>query len=340
VSLTVERRDPAPNTVSDAAFIPSLPQTVAQRRNARLRAAALRTIPCLLFVVATALRLWEPDLVPFGVRQAEYVSEANTRAPLSLLALYGDLSASPLMLVWPLLRELPQSVLLWVVLRGLLDSLGVALLFLAARPLVGVWGALLAALLYAVNPTVWAAARDPAGLLTAPLTAAALYGAVRLVCHSSLPNGAILGVLLGLLARSIDPSLIVVLLGASALAVARASWKVGGMTALALVLAAGPALLGAFPPINDRALLLGSPLALPAWLMEGYPFRYLGGVPPHWSSEPGISLPWLPSPDYRSHGTLAHAFSPTLLLLVYSIGVGLLLAWRGHLRLLLPLSYG
>ena len=56
---------------SDSVLSPSLPQTVAARRNARLKQAALTAIPLLLFLIAAGLRVWEPDLVPFGVRQAE-----------------------------------------------------------------------------------------------------------------------------------------------------------------------------------------------------------------------------------------------------------------------------
>jgi hypothetical protein len=121
----------------DSVLAPSLPQTVAARRNARLKQSALTAIPLLLFVLAAGLRVWEPDLVPFGGQQAKYVEDASSRAPVGLFALYADQTVTPLMLVEPLLRQLPAPVLIWVVLRGLLDSFGMVLLFLAARPLDG-----------------------------------------------------------------------------------------------------------------------------------------------------------------------------------------------------------
>ena len=261
---------------SENVLPPSLPLTVAARRNARLRAAAIATIPFLLVLIAVVPRLWEPDLVPFGARQAEYVSAASSRVPLSWAALYGDLTVTPLMLVQPLLRELPAPVVLWVMMRGLLDSLGVAFLFLAARPLVGVWGATLAALLYALNPTTWAAVRDPAGPLTAVFMAAALWVAVRLAQRPTLLRGAILGVVLGMLARSIEPGLLVVALGALTLALARASWKVGGLTALALVVTAGPAIL-VRPDLSIARVGSYVALALPGWLVHGVAYQLHDG---------------------------------------------------------------
>lgn len=308
---------------SENVLPPSLPLTVAARRNARLRAAARAAIPVFLFLLAAALRLWEPDLVPFGLRQAEYVSAANSHAPLSWTALYADRTVTPLMLVQPLLRELPAPVVVWVALRGLLDSLGVALLFLVARPLVGVWGATLAALLYAVNPSLWAAARDPAGPLSAVVMAAALWAAVRLVRRPTLLRGAILGLMLGLLARGVSPALVVVALGAVTLAFGRASWKVGGVTALALVACALPALI-ASPDGTVNQTFDSVALAWPGWLVSGLAYQ---------------------PPDGQAVGTtflaldsLTLAVLIVLLLAVHVVGACWLI-WRGYRTLLFPLTW-
>jgi hypothetical protein len=165
----------------DPGGVTSLPMTVSARRNARLRAAALATIPFVLFLVAAIPRVWAPDLVPFGEPQAAYVSEAIRRAPVSLWTLYTDPTVPALALLDPLLRHLPSPVIVWVIVRGLLDAVGVSLLYLAARPLVGIWPAVLAALLYAANPYAWMASRDPAGALGAVVTTAVLFAAVRLI---------------------------------------------------------------------------------------------------------------------------------------------------------------
>jgi Dolichyl-phosphate-mannose-protein mannosyltransferase len=226
------------------------------RRNARLRAAALETIPLFLFVLAALPRVWAPDLVPFGAGQAEYAKTASQQAPVTWLALYSDPTILPLAVVAPLLRDLPSPIAAWVVLRALIDAAAVALLYLAARPLVGPIGGILAALLYAASPTAWAAARDPAGPLGPVLMSASLLLAVRLAERPTLARGAVLGVSLGLLARSLPLGLLVVPLGAAALVIGRASWRIGGLAALGLVLGAGPA---RFPRTE---LLAGGSLSL------------------------------------------------------------------------------
>ena len=113
-------------------------KTVAARRNARIRAAALATVPVILFVIAAVPRVWAPDLVPFASRQGALVASAHAQAAPSLLTIYTDVSLPPLALLGPLLRLLPAPIETWVVVRGLLDAVGVALLYLAARPIVGV----------------------------------------------------------------------------------------------------------------------------------------------------------------------------------------------------------
>ena len=329
---------------SDSVLSPSLPTTAAARRRARLKQWALTAIPFLLFAIAAGLRVWEPDLVPFGLRQAEYVSLASARAPVSWFALYADQTVTPLMLVEPLLRQVPSPVLIWVVSRGLLDGLGVVLLFLAARPLVGVWGAGLAALLYAVNPAVWAATRDPAGPLTAMMMAAALWAAVRLVHSPTLLRGAIFGAALGLLARSGPAGLIVVPLGAVTLALGRASWRVGGVTALALVLVAGPALYTWLPPIHEESAMLGYPLALPAWLLEGHLYDLLSGwiYQRVWNTHilnAHSWFPWFDGRDLRSPYAPLWAASLTTALLLGAGMVSLFETWRRRTRMCLPLAW-
>lgn len=225
-----------------------LPLTVAARHNARLRSAALATIPLILFIVAAVPRVWAPDLVPFSPDVATYVAEAARQQPISWRALYADPMIGPLALVEPLLGGLPSPVAAWVVLRGLLDAAGVALLYLAARPLVGAFGAALAALLYAASPMAWALSRDPSGSLGPLLMAATLLAAVRLAQWPTLVRGAVLGVCLGLLARSLPLGLLLVPIGAAALAIGRARWPVGGVAVLTLALSAGGALF-VFPRV-------------------------------------------------------------------------------------------
>ena len=220
---------------------PSFPQTATARRNARLRAAALATIPLILCVLAAVPRLWAPDLVPYGEHQAAYVADAHARSADTWARAYASPDRPALAAIDPCLRMLPWPVVGWVTARGLLDALGVSLLYLAVRPLVGAIGATAAAVLYAVSPIAWAAARDPAGSFGPLLGAAALLAAVRTIARPTLVRGAMLGIALGLLARSVPLGLLVALLGAVTLFSARASWRVGGVTALALVLAAGPA---------------------------------------------------------------------------------------------------
>jgi hypothetical protein len=173
--------------------------TVLARRNARLRALALAAIPFVLFVVAAIPRVWAPDLVPFGERQAAYVLRSINRSSASLWTLYADPTLPVLALVDPLVRHVPSPVAAWVVVRGLLDALGVALLYLAARRLVGAGPATLAALLYAANPLAWAAVRDPAGALGAIVAAALLLVAARFVRRHTIPRGVMLGAVLLLL---------------------------------------------------------------------------------------------------------------------------------------------
>jgi hypothetical protein len=198
-ALVASTRDGSARLSEQPVGVASLPMTVSARRNARLRALALAAIPFVLFVVAAVPRVWAPDLVPFGDRQAAYVSEAFRLAPVSLATFYLDPSVPLLALVDPMLRAWPWPVETWVVLRGLLDAIGVSLLYLAARSAVGVWPGIMAAALYAANPLAWGAGRDPAGALGALLAAAVLLAAVRFVRHRSVPRGVILGAVLLLL---------------------------------------------------------------------------------------------------------------------------------------------
>jgi hypothetical protein len=180
-------------------MVASLPMTVAARRNARLQSAALATIPLVLFVAAAIPRVWAPGLVPFDEPRAAYVSEAVRRSPAPPWAIYAHPSLPTLALVEPLLQHLPAPVAAWVVLRGLLDALGVALLYLAARSLVSVGPALVAALLYGANPLAWDSARDPSGALGAVIAAAILLAAARFARRRTVPRGVMLAAVLVLL---------------------------------------------------------------------------------------------------------------------------------------------
>lgn len=217
----------------------SLPPTVASRRNARLRAAALAAIPLILFVLAAGPRVWAPDLVPFGPRQAAYVAQAEQLAPVSWTAAYTDASVSALAIFESVLRTRPSPTVPWIVFRGLLDAAGVVLLYVAARRVSGPLAGTLAALLYAASPFAWALSRDPAGSIGPVLTSASLLAAVCLIARPTPIRGAILGVTLGLLARSLPFGPLIVVLGAVALVVGRAGWLVSGVTVLALIVSAG-----------------------------------------------------------------------------------------------------
>ncbi|MFN8632502.1 MAG: hypothetical protein U0893_01520 [Chloroflexota bacterium] len=320
---------------------------MAQLRKARVRAVALAAVPFVLFLVALAPRVWQPDLVPFGDGQAAYVLNARSRLPVSWAAPYGDLSLPTLALFEPWLRVLPTPIVAWVVLRGLLDALGAALLYLAARPVVGVAGGIVAALLYAVSPTAWAAARDPAGPLGALVAAAALLGAVRLLERPTLLRGAAFGVLLGLLARSVPAGLVVVPLGAATLAAARASWRTGGVTALGLVLAAGPALFAQLQVLRYGRLSMLEPLWIAghATQFTAYPLFMLFDplVNPFNTRlyELGISIPsaahlvvnWIVTIVQR-------VLDPTLPLVVASVVVAIMQARRGRRGTLLAAIWG
>jgi len=185
---------------------------------------------------------------------------------------YADPRATPLVVaVWVLGDRPPVPA--WVVVRGLLDAAGVALLYLAARSPMGPLGAALAALLYAASPRAWELSRDPDGSLGPMLTAAALLAGVWMIRRPGLIRGAVFGLALGLLARSLPFGLLVVPLSAAALAYGRVGWAVSGVAALALVVSAAWALvpsvsttLSSLPPIDPAAiqplfaLLLSAPM--------------------------------------------------------------------------------
>jgi hypothetical protein len=265
----------------------TLPMTATARRNARIRAAALASIPVLLFVLAAIPRVWAPDLVPFDPWEATFVVEARAHAADSWARAYAGPTWPALALADPWLRSLPSPVAGWVVVRGLLDALGVAVVYLAVCRLVGPLGATIAGMFYAASPVAWAAARDPAGSLGPLLGAVALLAAVRLVERPTLLRGVLLGVTLGLLARSLPLGVLVAVLGAVSLVSARASWKVGGLTALALVLTAGPAILvpiaapynGAAPPnVGPSSPLIESTFATLLPLLALFVLFWRGNV--------------------------------------------------------------
>ena len=253
-----------------------LPTTVTARRNARLRAAALATIPLIVFVVAAAPRVWAPDLVPFGRGEASYFANATQQIRPTGVEAGADRQLTPLVVAEWGLGARPWTVPAWVVVRGLLDAVGVALLYLTARSLMGPLGGTLTALLYAASPWAWQLSRDPDGSLGPMLTSAAMLAAVSLIRRPNIVRGAVYGLVLGLLARSLTFGLLVVPLGAVPLAVGRVSWKVGGVAALTLVVTASGTLhsmseiFAGSPTVNDLvavqplfALLLATPMMVP-----------------------------------------------------------------------------
>ncbi|MCC7372133.1 MAG: hypothetical protein IT306_27200 [Chloroflexi bacterium] len=231
----------------------SLPLTATAVRNARLRAAGIALIPALLFLFAAAPRLLQPDLVPFGSTQARYVTAAENAGVVSGWQLVGDPSHSALAWTYALLAVQSSPVIGWVIVRGLLDALGVAFLYLSARPILGVRGAVALGLLSSVSPILWSASRDPAGSLSALLTALALWAGVALARRPTLVRGGLFGLALGLLMRADPFPWLPVAIGAVALGVGRASWRVGSLTALCMLLLAWPVV----PAMRD-ATSLGS----------------------------------------------------------------------------------
>ncbi len=261
-----------------------LPLTVTARRHARLRAATIWAIPLLLALVSLVPRLWQADLVRYGAPQAAYFEASAARSPDGLLARVGSPSTPALALVDSPLRAIHAPLTAWVLLRGIVDAAGVALVFVAVRPLAGVFGATLAGALYATSPVVVAASRDLAGPFGAVLAAGALLAGLFVVRRPTLLWGVVLGVLLGLLARTGGPALLVVVLGASALSVGRASWQVGGTTALALLLVGGTVLLaGLRATLTDPlGIAAGATalLTLPGGLLTGVAYGPADGGPP------------------------------------------------------------
>jgi hypothetical protein len=233
---------------------------------------ALGTVPALLFLLALLPRVWAPDLAPFGPVQAALIGNAARQSGSAWVRVYADPTFPLAALVDPLLRDLPSPVAAWVVVRALLDSLGVALLYLAIGRVLNRGVALIAALCYAFNPALWAMARDPAGSLAGLVVAAGLLAGACTVRRPTPVNGFMLGLALALLVRLFPPGWGFILAGALCLALARASWITGSVTALAMLLGAGTA-VWARPaaPTSDLAsgagpwlFMLGSPAWLPA----------------------------------------------------------------------------
>src|SRR5205823_3321244 len=104
-----------------------------------------------------------------------------SRAGTAWLQSYADPTYPVAALADPMARDLPSPVGTWIVLRALLDSLGVAILYLATGRVLNRGAALLAALAYALNPALWAMARDPAGSFAGLVVAAGLLAAVRTI---------------------------------------------------------------------------------------------------------------------------------------------------------------
>lgn len=218
-------------------------------------------------------RAWAPDLVPYGPIQAARIADAADRSSAPWLRAYLDPTLPLAALADAWLRDLPAPIAAWVVVRALLDSLGVALLYLAVSRVLNRGAALLAALSYAMSPAVWATARDPAGTLAGFAVAAGLLAAAWVVCRPTVARGFALGLMLALLVRLFPPGWGFVLAGALTLVLARASWLTGSVTALALLLGAGPALWTR--PSAPAADLFGSAgqwmfmLGSSAWLPAG-----------------------------------------------------------------------
>lgn len=278
-------------------------------------------------------RVWAPDLVPYGPAQAILVSEAAARSGVSWWAAYADPSYPLFALADPVLRSLPAPVSGWIVPRGLLDALGVSVLYLAVARLIGRPAGLLAALLYALSPSAWATARDPAGTLTPLLVALGLFASVRLVTRPTPARGIMLGLVLAVLVRSAPPGWGFIVAGALTLAVARASRLTGSLTALALLVGAGPAAWtrpSGLTSSPDDVLSLAWQTLLGVW---GLP---AGSVPPG-----GVVLLDLLAPAavlavvLAALGTVAampRAWNGQPRLLVLPIWAGLALLWPAVVR--------
>jgi hypothetical protein len=146
--------------------------------------------------VAAVPRLWTPDLVPFGSRQAALVAELATWPGASWWEVYTRPSTALAAFASWLSGGVVSSVTTWVVVRGLLDALTCAVLYLATRRQFGRGAAVLAALLYAVSPAAWAAARDPAGSVAPLWLVTCLLASVWLAERVTLVRAAAFGLVL------------------------------------------------------------------------------------------------------------------------------------------------
>ncbi len=237
----------------------------------------------LLVLVALVPRLWEPDLGPYGERQAGYLDSAARHGTDGIVAMVASPGAPLLAVLDVPRRTVHASLSSWVVARGIVDATAVLLLFVAVRPVAGVVGATGAGALLATSPVAIVASRDLAGPFAAPLMAAALLAGISLSRRPSMPNGLILGAVLGLLARSGVPGLLVVGLGAVALALAGASGRVGIGTAALLVVLGGPAIVGSLGELASGSGGPNSVLAgmdFPGSLLTGLAYRPQDGWPP------------------------------------------------------------
>ncbi len=272
-NLAAITREPPPRLVVDPPITTPLPTTVGQRRRQRLRAAFLAAIPLALFVLAAAPRLWAPDLVPFGAREAAELAEARRLAasPAWGASLLDGSTASLATQLHAAALSLPEPTITWQLTLGLLDSLMAVLVYFAARSSLGVAASGLAALLLALSPWAWTLGRDPAPpRLVGVLAAAALLMASQLVRERGVIRACALGMLAALLVRVHPGGWVFVLPFAATLRLARLRPGLIAAAFLSFAALGGSALVMAASELRpSEANPLGM-LQLFWWAIAGY----------------------------------------------------------------------
>ena len=241
--LATITRAPPPRLFHESPTAP-LPRTAVELRRDRVRAGLAATIPLLLWIVTVASRVWAPDLMPFGIPQAEALDDARRVSEQlgSGTLLSGPAGRSAFALAYPLLGLLPSPVEAWIVVRALLDGVAAVLVFAVTRSLAGPGVGIIAALLYGLSPWAWAMTRDPAVSSLPVLSAGALLATTRVARSPGPVSGLVAGLLAGLLVR-LDPAGWAILAAiALVLVVARIGWVTSVAAVVGIGLAAGSVL--------------------------------------------------------------------------------------------------
>ena len=68
---------PAPRTQRPPLPLGTMPRTAAQRRREQIRRSCLHLLPLLLFGLASAPRVWAPDLAPFTAAHGATLTAAG-----------------------------------------------------------------------------------------------------------------------------------------------------------------------------------------------------------------------------------------------------------------------